>query len=95
VHLRIFFKTFPETTKCPSCGRVGTIRRSRTRNIIESITKASGVASIYKCRDCGWRGVLRKYTINKYSIITLFFYIVLIILVAYIITTVLKRNFGT
>jgi len=37
VQLRIFFKTFPETTKCPSCGKVGTIRRSRARNIFETI----------------------------------------------------------
>jgi len=95
VQLRIFFKTFPETTKCPSCGRVGTIRRSRARNLFETTVKATRLASLYKCRDCGWRGVLKKYTFNRYSVITLAFYIILILAVAYIITTVLKKNFGT
>ncbi|HEY3249989.1 MAG TPA: hypothetical protein VGK25_02615 [Ignavibacteria bacterium] len=95
MQLRIFFKAYPETAKCPSCGRIGTIRRSRARNVFESAIKYTQLASLYKCRDCGWRGVLKKYTINRYSILTLIFYSVLILSVAYIITTVLKKNFGT
>jgi predicted RNA-binding Zn-ribbon protein involved in translation (DUF1610 family) len=95
LQLKIFFKTFPETAKCPSCGRIGTIRRSRARNVLESAIKFTQLASLYKCRDCGWRGILKKYTINRYSFITLLFYTVLILSVAYIITTVLKKNFGT
>jgi predicted RNA-binding Zn-ribbon protein involved in translation (DUF1610 family) len=95
LQLRIFFKAYPETAKCPSCGRIGTIRRSRARNVFESAIKYTQLASLYKCRDCGWRGVLKKYTINRYSILTLIFYSVLILSVAYIITTVLKKNFGT
>jgi hypothetical protein len=49
---------------------------------------------IYKCRECGWRGYLSRYTLNKYSLITGGFYFVLIVFVAYIITKVLKKNFG-
>jgi len=95
VQLRIFFKTFPETTKCPSCRRVGTIRRSRARNLFETLVKSSKMAGSYKCRDCGWRGILKKYTINRYSIITMTFYIILILLVAYIISMVLQKNFSS
>ncbi|MCC6865847.1 MAG: hypothetical protein IT280_06760 [Ignavibacteria bacterium] len=95
MQLRIFFKTFPETANCPSCGKVGTIRRSRTRNLLEAAVKLTKLANIYKCRECGWRGILKKYTVDRYSFITLFFYIGLVALVAYIIRMVLLKNFGT
>lgn len=38
--------------------------------------------------------MLSKYTFNRYSVITVTFYLILIISVAYIITKVLKKNFG-
>jgi len=94
LQLKIFFKAFPETSKCPSCGKIGTIRRSRTKNFAEFLVKSSGVANLYKCRECGWRGPLKKYTVNKYSFVTLIFYAILIFSVAYIITNVLKKNFS-
>jgi ssDNA-binding Zn-finger/Zn-ribbon topoisomerase 1 len=95
LQLKIFFKAFPETSKCPSCRKIGTIRRSRARNFYESVVKSSGLANVYKCRECGWRGTMRKYTVNRYSFITLVFYGVLIVSVAYIIIQILKKNFGT
>jgi hypothetical protein len=94
LQLRIFFKTFPETSKCPSCGQIGRIRRSRTRNLFEMILKSTNFFGIYKCRDCGWRGYLKRFTFNYYSLITASFYLLLIFSVAYIITKVLKKNFG-
>ncbi|HJY64643.1 MAG TPA: hypothetical protein VJ455_10845 [Ignavibacteria bacterium] len=94
MQLRIFFKTYPETSKCPSCGKVGTIRRSRARNFFETALKFSTIISPFKCRDCGWRGLLKKYTVNRYSFVTIVFYAILTISIAYIITAVLKKNFG-
>ncbi|MCX7878235.1 MAG: hypothetical protein N2510_06275 [Ignavibacteria bacterium] len=95
MQLKIFLKTFPETTACPSCGKIGTIRRSRSRNLFETILKATNIISPYKCRECGWRGYQKKYTMNFNSFITLGIYIILILLSVYIITAVLKRNFGS
>lgn len=94
MQLKVFFKAFPETAKCPSCGKVGTVRRSRAKNLFESALKATKVANYYKCRECGWRGVLRKYMVNKYSFMTIAFYSILILSVAYVINKVLKSNFG-
>jgi predicted RNA-binding Zn-ribbon protein involved in translation (DUF1610 family) len=95
LQLRIFFKCFPETSNCPSCRKVGTIRRSRARNFLEHVVKATRVANMYKCRECGWRGILKKYTVNKYSFITFALYAILILFAAYFITQVLRKNFGT
>jgi hypothetical protein len=94
VQLRIFFKTYPETSRCPSCSKIGKIRRSRSRNIFETAIKVSRLWGLYKCRECGWRGILSKYTFNYYSIITFVFYSALIFIVAYVITKILKKNFG-
>jgi len=94
LQLKIFFKSFPETAKCPSCSKIGTIRRSRARSFLESTAKAIGVWGVYKCRDCGWRGMIRKYTVNRYSFITFLLYSALILSIAYIINKILQKNFG-
>lgn len=94
MQLKIFYKAFPEASTCPSCGKIGTIRRSRSRNIFESGIKLSNILGTYKCKECGWRGILKKYMITRYSVITIVFYTALILSVAYIITKVLKMNFG-
>jgi hypothetical protein len=94
LQLKIFYKTFPETSRCPVCGKIGTVRRSRSRSILESVIKTSNVFGLYKCKECGWRGILKKYFLNRYSFITLVFYSGLIIAVAYIISKVLQKNFG-
>jgi len=94
LQLKIFFKAFPETAKCPGCGKVGFVRRSRARNFYEAALKFTRIFGIFKCRECGWRGLKCKYTLNRYSFITFVFYSALIIGVAYIIIKVLKKNFG-
>jgi len=94
LQLKIFYKTFPETSRCPACGKIGTVRRSRSRSTLESLIKTSNFLGIYKCKECGWRGMKNKYFLNRYSFITLAFYGGLIISVAYIISKVLKVNFG-
>jgi hypothetical protein len=94
LQLKVFYKTFPETSKCPSCSKIGRLRRSRSRNFFESFVKLTRFFGLYKCRECGWRGFLSKYTFNYYSLITLAFYLILIASTAYIITKVLKKNFG-
>jgi predicted RNA-binding Zn-ribbon protein involved in translation (DUF1610 family) len=95
LQLKIFFKTYPETSRCPSCGKIGAIRRSRTKNFMEATLKSTRLANLFKCRECGWRGVLIKYTVNKYSFITFFLYAILIVSVAYVIRQVLMNNFGS
>jgi hypothetical protein len=57
--------------------------------------KSSGLANTFKCRECGWRGILKRYTVNKYSFITFALYAILIMIVAYVINQVLQKNFST
>ena len=43
---------------CPQCG--GRTHRSHTNSLSERLIKALTSHSVYRCRECGWRGWLRK-----------------------------------
>lgn len=49
---------------------------------------------LFKCKECGWRGIQKRIFLNRYSFITLAFYGGLVVSAAYIISKVLKKNFG-
>ena len=46
----------PSFDACPSCGKLSTLRRSRTKNIKEWSFKSILFFSYFRCRECGWRG---------------------------------------
>jgi hypothetical protein len=94
MQLKVFYKTYPETSRCVSCNKIGRIRRSRSRNVFESLIKMTRIWGIYKCRECGWRGIKSKISLSSDSFITIILYIAIIVVVAYILIKILKRNFG-
>ncbi|MFH1943075.1 MAG: hypothetical protein ABIL68_13310 [bacterium] len=75
---------------CPKCGEYG-LYRSHSKNIIEQTIKRTFPLKIYRCHACDWRGLLSKRRMSgKQSVIkSLAFYIV-IILVAVIVSLILK-----
>ncbi len=87
----IVFRRDPTYGKCPGCGKYNTLRRSRTRNIRESILKLTTIYKVYRCRDCGWRGFLSTLTITSQTFKNLLIYIGLAVLTAIIIMQVLPR----
>ncbi len=44
------------TIVCPNC-RSSNVRRSRTRGVKEKLLKIVGEKA-FRCRDCGWRGMV-------------------------------------
>jgi hypothetical protein len=94
MQLKVFYKTYPETSRCVSCSKIGRIRRSRSRNLLESLIKMTNIWGIYKCRECGWRGIKSKISMNSNSIFTLILYLIIIVSVAYILIKILNKNFG-
>ena len=48
--------TIVATVICPNC-HSSNVRRSRTRGIKERLLKLSG-RKAFRCKDCGWRGIL-------------------------------------
>lgn len=43
---------------CPHCGKFGTLHRSRSRNFKERMIKLFLPYKIYRCKECGWRGLI-------------------------------------
>lgn len=52
----IIFKRDPSLSKCPSCGDVFTLRRSKARNFFEQVIRTATFFKTYRCNKCGWRG---------------------------------------
>ena len=87
---KIIFRLDPSYKKCPSCGEVNTLRRSRTKNILEDALKLTGVYKMYRCRKCNWRGSLSTIVITAQSMKNLSVYVILLAVTIIIIEKVVS-----
>ncbi|PJA96951.1 MAG: hypothetical protein CO129_03805 [Ignavibacteriales bacterium CG_4_9_14_3_um_filter_34_10] len=81
----------PSFDKCPECGSIATLRRSRAQNFGESLIKSSGLFNYFRCRNCGWRGIRPNFSLKKISAKNVFIYLGLIIFVAILTRFVITR----
>lgn len=86
--LKVFVQRNPQYGKCPQCKSVGTLHRSRTRNMYEQIIRRMTIFKTYRCKECGWRGFRSTVTLTKKSLRQLFIYLSIIVL-----TIILARYF--
>lgn len=77
--------------KCPDCKAVGVLRRSRSRNFWEKILKNLRIANLYRCRECGWRGIKSNFSIKKISLKVLFYYLLFILFVAIVVRFIILK----
>jgi hypothetical protein len=77
--------------QCPKCSSAGSLRRSRGRNVLEQAVKKSGFLNIYRCRECGWRGIKAHFSLRSISFKKILFYIFLMLVSAYIIKYLLLK----
>jgi len=87
---KILLRFDPSYNKCPSCGEVNTLRRSRTKNLWENILKATGIYKMYRCRKCNWRGALSTIVVTAQSLKNLVSYLVVLAITLFIILQVIK-----
>ncbi|MCX7875826.1 MAG: hypothetical protein N2321_06615 [Melioribacteraceae bacterium] len=81
---KILFYRNPQFSKCPSCKSIGTLHRSRARNMWEQIVRKTSFIKTYRCKECGWRGFRSTLIFTKKSLKTIIVYIVLMALTAYL-----------
>ncbi|NUN09812.1 MAG: hypothetical protein HUU54_11605 [Ignavibacteriaceae bacterium] len=85
------FRYDPSFGRCPACNEYNTLRRSRSRSIIETTIKATSFYKIYRCNKCGWRGYRStiKFTVRTAKYLAS--YLLLVIVVILILRQVLAR----
>ncbi len=79
---KVLIHTNPKFGRCPQCKSVGTLHRSRTKNMYEQIIRRTTFLKTYRCKECGWRGFRSTLTFTRKSIRHIIIYIIIIIITA-------------
>lgn len=91
INLRILYRTDPRVHSCPDCNKPGTLKKSRSRNILEKIIKIISPLSTFRCKECGWRGYKSAYLFTSKSLQAIFIYLILFLVTSYLVSFILKR----
>lgn len=88
---KIILRLDPSYKKCPSCGEVNVLRRSRTKNIFESFLRFTGIYKMYRCRKCNWRGPLSTIVITMQSVKNAIGFAFFLLIIYFLIGIVIKE----
>ncbi|MHC1737324.1 MAG: hypothetical protein AB9882_04885 [Ignavibacteriaceae bacterium] len=91
---KILHKIDPSFSRCPACKGIGNLNRSRARTLKEKILKGTKIFRIYRCSDCGWRGIKFSFGVTKNFAKRLFYMAIVIVITAYIVSYFLSRYFN-
>jgi predicted RNA-binding Zn-ribbon protein involved in translation (DUF1610 family) len=83
---KVLLRLDPSYRRCPSCGEVNTLRRSRAKNFFENTLKFSGIYKMYRCRKCNWRGPLSTVVVTSQTLKNLVIYMFVLMLTLYVIS---------
>lgn len=87
---KILLKTDHTFAKCPNCGAVGKLRRSKTKNSVERSWKL-GFWGYYRCRECDWRGKKLSISMRRITYKTIILYLFLMLATAVIVRLVIQK----
>jgi len=76
--------------KCPNCGVVGRLRRSKPKTPVERSGKM-GIWAYYRCRECDWRGKKFSISMRRISYKTIILYLFLMLATAAIVRLVIQK----
>ncbi len=82
---------FKKSTICPSCKTIGKLHKSHSRGIIERIINHTYIWGLFRCHNCGWRGVLLRKNTLKISFSGLLKTILTLAIVYYIVVYFIKN----
>lgn len=88
---KIILRLDPSYKRCPSCGEVNVLRRSRAKNFWEGALKITGIFRMYRCRKCNWRGALSNVVLTVESIKRLAVYGLFLLFIYLLIGQVVKE----
>ena len=76
--------------KCPNCGVVGRLRRSKPKTSVERSGKM-GIWAYYRCHECDWRGKKLSISMRRISYKTIILYLLLMLATAAIVRLVIQK----
>ena len=82
---KVLIRRNPQFGQCPSCKKVGTLHRSRSKTMTEQIMRKVSFFRIYRCKECGWRGFRSTLVITRKSLRNVFMYFLLVCVTAYVV----------
>lgn len=88
----LFVRRNAQLARCPNCGKIASLRRSRSRNMVEKLLRRIKLTP-YFCQSCGWRGKIFSYRFGKNFLRLVIIYIILMLASAYIVQKFLKNYF--
>jgi predicted RNA-binding Zn-ribbon protein involved in translation (DUF1610 family) len=88
---RAFYKVNPTFDNCPSCKGTSTLMRSHTRDLKEKFISKFFFYKYYRCKKCGWRGLLKTIAFTGSSLLVMLLYVLLVLVAAFITYQILKR----
>lgn len=88
---KIFINRNPYFSRCPECKKMGSLHRSRSRNMIEQIIRRITFYKTFRCKECGWRGYRSSVIITKRSFKNIVTYLILILVTAFLARFLLLR----
>lgn len=78
---------------CPKCFSQAQVFRSRARNGFERLINSSKILSMYRCHECGWRGIRFRNIKLKLKLSSIIRFFLLIFLSYFIALFVLRQVF--
>ncbi len=88
---RVGFRRDASFSKCPSCNQYNTLRRSKTRSVIEAVVKAGTWFKVYRCTNCGWRGYKSTFIITMDGVKLIATYLFIALATGYAVKYVIQR----
>lgn len=76
---------------CPVCFSTDKVHHSRSRNIFEKILKSTRVFNIYRCHNCGWRGIKMRKIRIKFNFAAVVRYVFLILITYMLVSYFVKK----
>ncbi len=84
--LRILVRKDPTFGSCPKCEANFQLKKSRSRSIWETIVKNTTFYKTYRCKECGWRGMISTIRFANNAFLGIIVYGFLLALLVFLIT---------
>lgn len=88
---KVVFHRDASFSKCPSCKQYNTLRRSKTRSLLEGAIKNLTWFKIYRCTNCGWRGYKSTFIVTMDGVKLIATYIAIALATGYAVKFVIQR----